>query len=107
MSNIATKIFLSEMDRKVPRLVKAVKLILYDNGMVHRDTSETSEMDEAFDRIVSAFGVDAMTVIEAAERELQKLSDDDMENLCVGGEDNHPPCSKQLDRVLNLAFEAE
>jgi hypothetical protein len=107
MNDIARKIFLAEMERNVPRLVKAVKLILYDNGMVHRGTSEAAELDDAFGRIVRAFDAEALPVMAAAERELQAMSDTDLEYLCCGDADDRPLCSAQLDRVLELAFQDE
>lgn len=99
--------FLNEMDRNVPRLVKAVKLILYDNGMVHRGTTEAIELDDALGRIICAFDCDALPVMAATDRELQALSDEQLENVCTGGDEYHALVSAQANRVLDLAFEGE
>lgn len=67
---------------------KAALEIAYDNGMINRAQSE-AEFLEAVDEVIGADGVDLADLVKI-DTYLLSLSDDQMNDLCCGGEGEEP-----------------
>ena len=82
------------------RLKKAILLILYDNSIVNRGTSEEEALGEATARVEKHFPKETLDKVEA---ELQTLSDTQLLDVCCG--EQYTSISEEADAVLNIAFE--
>lgn len=87
-----------------PALRKAAEHIAYDNGMVHRDAPEEQVLERMVGAACKEFTPEQLTLVEIA---LACMSEEELEEFCVGGQDGHNPRDAGLiDAVLDFMFES-
>jgi len=84
---------------QLPTLDLAFRLMVCDNVASHKIILDISARMKNFD-----LEIDEAT-LTSAEAELSKLSEEDLDHVCCGDQDDAPTVSAEVETVLTYLFE--